>query len=1199
MNTEIRKETMDGNTAAALASYAFTEVAAIYPITPSSPMAEAVDKWASEGKKNIFGSPVNLMEMQSEGGAAGTLHGSLQAGALSATYTSSQGLLLMIPNLYKIAGELLPGVLHVSARSLASNALSIFGDHQDVMSIRQTGVALLSSGNVQECMDLGCLAHLCALEGRLPFVHFFDGFRTSHEIQKIEVVEPAVLKELLNREALEEFRNRALNPDHPVLRGTTQNPDIFFQEREAINPFYQRLPEIVQNYMDRLGEKTGRHYKLFDYYGHEEADYVLIAMGSSCEVIKETIDYLNRQGEKAGLVQVRLYRPFSGEHLLEAIPKTVKRIAVLDRTKEPGADGEPLYKDICTAFAGSGRTAFIIGGRYGLASKDFTPGDVISIIKNLKSEEPLNGFTVGITDDVTGLSLPAERNIPDTEPRNTISCKFWGLGSDGTVGANKSAIKIIGNHTDQYVQAYFSYDSKKSGGLTVSHLRFGSSPIRSSYLVSHGDYIACHNQSYVEQYDLLEGIRNKGIFLLNCVWSHEELTGHLPDGMIRTIQEKEIRFFTINAFALARELGLGNRINMIMQSAFFALAGIIPMEEAVRYLKEEVVKNYGHQGQEVIEKNFAAIDAAPGCLKEVDVKTLRAEGKRPDPAMVRIETGSGELNHFVNHIMLPMNRQKGDCIPVSAFRGNEDGTFPLGTTQYEKRGIALYVPEWKPEQCIQCNQCALVCPHSALRPVLLSEEEKEKAPGDIGRKAKPAAGCKDKFFYMGISRPDCTGCGNCISVCPAKDKALEMAPFEKGTGNDVWEYLQKKTEKPKGERAFINGKESQFLPSYFEFSGACAGCGETPYARLVTQLFGDRMMISNSAGCTTVWGGSAPAVPYRKDEKGHGPAWGFSLFEDNAEYGLGMYLGYSAVRNEVRQQLLQLKERLEGNDRNEKEKRLYDAICLWDHKFAETSGTRERAENLITCLEENIHMEGIKEICSREDFLIKRSNWIFGGDGWAYDIGYGGLDHVLSTGADINIMVFDTEVYSNTGGQASKATPRAAIAKFSAAGKQRKKKELGMMAIQYGDVYVAQIAMGASPAHAVRIIQEAESYPGPSLIIGYAPCINHGIKGGMGQTQLQQKRAVDAGYWNLYHFDPRRKTQGENPFVLDSGRPEGDFEEFLMSEVRFASLKKKDPELAEQMYNQAGREARERYERYAELARKAEKNIGETAGKEG
>lgn len=1179
MEYKKRKETMDGNTAAAMASYHFTEVAAIYPITPSSPMAEAVDKWAADGKENIFGKPVKMMEMQSEGGAAGALHGSLQSGALSTTYTSSQGLLLMIPNLYKIAGELLPGVLHVSARSLASNALSIFGDHQDVMSIRQTGVALLASGSVQESMDLGCVSHLAAIRSRIPFVHFFDGFRTSHEIQKIEVIDTDEIKQLVDWDSIESFRGRALNPEHPVLRGTTQNPDIFFQEREATNKFYQSLPDTVQEYMDKMKELTGREYHLFDYYGAKNPSVVMVSMGSSCEVIKETLDYLNQKEDKYGLVQVRLFRPFSREAFLKAFPESTEKIVVLDRTKEPGANGEPLYQEVRAAFYSEEKHPVIIGGRYGLASKDFTPKEVAAVLENVEKEEPLNGFTVGINDDVTGLSLPVKESFPDTAPKGTVNCKFWGLGSDGTVSANKSAIKIIGNHTEKYVQAYFAYDSKKSGGITISHLRFGDEPIRSSYLVNHGDYIACHNQAYVRQYDLLDGIKENGIFLLNCVWDDQELDEHLPEKLKKIILEKNIQFYTVDAVHIGEKIGLGKRINMIMQTAFFALTKIIPVEDAAEYLKAEVKKNYGHQGQKVIDMNFAAIEESLKHIHKVDTELLHTGGQEEKQA--EISTGDEATDYFVNKIMVPMNRQKGDDLPVSAFNGIEDGTFPIGTTQYEKRGIALEVPQWNPDVCIQCNQCSLVCPHAVFRPRLLTKEELETVPENMKVKARPAKGQTDKYFYMGFSAMDCTGCGNCLNVCPAKGKALEMVSLEKKAEEEAesWKWIEEHQETVNLRKENYNVKETQFLPSYFEFSGACAGCGETPYARLITQLFGDRMMISNSAGCATVWGGSAPAIPYKKDCKGHGPAWGFSLFEDNAEYGLGMYLGYHAVREEVRQKLEALKISAEN-----KKPELYDAVCEYLDEFNNGHGTRSRADKLTELLEENKDLPEAEEVYSRKDYLVKRSNWIFGGDGWAYDIGYGGLDHVLSTGADINIMVFDTEVYSNTGGQSSKSTPKAAIAKFAAAGKQRKKKELGMMAMQYGDVYVAQIALGANPAQALKAIQEAESYPGPSLIIGYAPCINHGIKGGMGRSQEQQKRAVEAGYWNLYRHDPRRKDNGLNPFVLDSKEPKADFREFLMSEVRFSSLMKKNPTLAEELFRQAEEDIKERYERYKKMS---------------
>lgn len=1172
-----RTETMDGNTAAATASYYFTETAAIYPITPSSPMAEVVDKWAAEGRKNLFGQPVKLIEMQSEGGAAGALHGSLQAGALSTTYTSSQGLLLMIPNLYKIAGELLPGVLHVSARSLASNALSIFGDHQDVMSIRQTGMALLASGSVQECMDLGCIAHLAAIGSRIPFVHFFDGFRTSHEIQKIQVIEGETLADMMDWDSVQAFRDRALNPDHPVLRGTTQNPDIFFQEREAVNTFYQSAPEIVQEYMDKIKEATGRSYHLFDYYGAENPSLVLIAMGSSCQVIKETIDYLNGQGHHYGLLQVRLFRPFSKEAFLRAFPKSAERVVVLDRTKEPGAYGEPLYQEICAVFSREKNPPKIIGGRYGLASKDFTPQDVAAVIQNGEKETPLDGFTVGILDDVTHLSLEPDTSLPDTSAAGTVSCKFWGLGSDGTVSANKSAVKIIGEHTEKYVQAYFSYDSKKSGGVTISHLRFGDQKIRSSYLIQHGDYIACHNQSYVHTYDLLEGIKEGGIFLLNCRWTDQELNRCLPLSIKKKILEKNLQFYTINGDHIARELGLGKRINMIMQTVFFHLTGILPAEEAKAFLKEEVRKNYGHQGQAVIDMNHRAIEEAPSYIHQVNTQIFDLESREEEKR--EQSTGEPSLDKFLHQVILPVNRQQGDKIPVSAFMGREDGTFPTDTTQYEKRGIALEVPAWDPEKCLQCNRCSFVCPHSAFRPALLKKEELEKAPARVREEAKAAKGHQNRYFYMGFSPLDCTGCGNCVNICPAKEKALTMVPLEQSCEREeaVWEWIKNRENEDISDRK-LTVKESQFRTSYFEFSGACAGCGETPYAKLVTQLFGDRMMISNSAGCTTVWGGSAPVVPYKKDKKGHGPAWGFSLFEDNGEYGLGMYLGYQTIRQQVREEARILIEELkkEGAEGS----LLYKTLCSWEAGFDQGTGARERADKLIECLEKEQGRGRAKALYKRKDFLIKRSNWIFGGDGWAYDIGYGGLDHVLSTGADINVLVFDTEVYSNTGGQASKATPLGAVAKFSAAGKRRKKKELGMMAIQYGDVYVAQIAMGADPAQTLKAVQEAESYPGPSLIIGYAPCINHGIKRGMSHTQEQQKLAVEAGYWNLYRYDPRRKEEGKNPFVLDSKAPTASFREFLMSEVRFTSLLKKEPDKAEELLLQAEEDAKERYERY-------------------
>ncbi|MDD3415625.1 MAG: pyruvate:ferredoxin (flavodoxin) oxidoreductase [Lachnospiraceae bacterium] len=1176
----LKKMTIDGNTAAAMASQFFTEVAAIYPITPSSPMAEEIDKWSAAGKKNIFGSTVIVMEMQSEGGAAGTLHGVLQGGALGTTYTSSQGLLLMIPNLYKIAGELLPGVLHVSARSLASNALSIFGDHQDVMSIRQTGMALLASGSVQECMDLGCIAHLAAIHSRVPFVHFFDGFRTSHEIQKIEVLEEEHIRSMVDWESVAAFRERALNPDHPVLRGTTDNPDIFFQLRESVNKFYVNLPETVQMYMDKVNAITGRDYKLFNYYGDPQATDVIVSMGSSCEVIRETIECLNAGGVKLGLVQVRLYRPFDAKALCYAIPDSTKRLTVLDRTKEPGAQGEPLYLDVCNALRCQKRDDIeVVGGRYGIASKDFRPADVLAVCNNMK-EGMRNGFTVGIKDDVTHLSLEMPKKVPDTSPKGTVSCKFWGLGSDGTVSANKSAVKIIGNHTDLYAQGYFSYDSKKSGGLTVSHLRFGEEIIRSSYLCSNVDYVACHNQTYVRQYQVLDGIKEKGIFLLNCVWSDEELAEKLTQEMKELILNKKIEFYTINAFDVAEKIGLGRRINMIMQTAFFALAKLIPEEDYVHYLKAEVQKNYGNRGEKVVNMNNAAIDQAKEALHKVDLNKIIAKESVAD---IVDEALQKEKSDFVLNVMEPINRQLGDNLPVSAFNGAEDGTFPTYTTRFEKRGISLSVPKWSAEQCLQCNLCSVSCPHSVLRPLLLTKEQRENAPKQIKEGVVEAKGYQDRSFYMGLSPLDCTGCGNCIDVCPAKEKALQMIPLEESTEAENWDYVSKIVPEnlPKNIGATIKG--SQFLKPYFEFSGACAGCGETPYAKLVTQLFGNRMMISNSAGCTTVWGGSAPSVPFTRDEKGHGPSWGFSLFEDNAEYGLGMFLGYSVVRHELKEKLDIIRQNIEGSNDIEL-LQLAKAIDEWNAEFDNGENTREQSEKLCKLLKENEVLNGVKEVLERGDYLIKRSNWIFGGDGWAYDIGYGGLDHVMSTGNDINVMVFDTEVYSNTGGQASKSTPRAAIAKFAAAGKKNRKKDLGRMIMSYGNVYVAQIALGANPAQALKAIREAEAYNGPSLIIGYAPCVNHGIKAGMGKTQSHERKAVESGYWNLYRYNPMLTEEGKNPFQLDCGEPKLPFRDFLMSEVRYMSLMQKDSVLAEELFAAAEQDAHARYEQYRKMS---------------
>ncbi|MCM0759047.1 pyruvate:ferredoxin (flavodoxin) oxidoreductase [Sporomusa sphaeroides DSM 2875] len=1171
-----KTKTMDGNTAAAYVSYAFTDVAAIYPITPSSDMAEHVDEWSALGKKNLFGKPVRVIEMQSEGGAAGTLHGALQAGALATTYTASQGLLLMIPNMYKIAGELLPAVFHVSARALAANALSIFGDHQDVMATRQTGFVLLASGSVQAAMDLAAVAHLAAIKSRIPFLHFFDGFRTSHELQKIEVLEYDELANLLDDSAVKAFRDHALSPNHPVLRGTTQNPDVYFQTREAVNKFYESVPGVVEEYMNKINGLTGRNYRLFNYYGHPEAEQVIVAMGSACDVIREAISYLNTANEKVGLLEVHLYRPFAVERFLEAIPKTVKKIAVLDRTKEPGAAGDPLYLDVRNAFFGQAEAPVIVGGRYGLGSKDFTPAHVMAVYKNLTEVKPRNGFTVGIVDDVTFTSLPDFVTEVDTTPQGTTSCKFWGLGADGTVSANKSAIKIIGDHTDMYAQAYFAYDSKKSGGLTVSHLRFGSEPIQSSYLINNADFIACHNQTYVHKYDVLAGLKRGGKFLLNCQWTAAELEEHLPSGVKRYIAGNDIEFYTINAVDIAQKMGLGGRINMIMQAAFFKVANIIPVEDAVRYLQDAVVESYGRQGQKVLDMNFAAIEQGIQAIVKVEVPALWRQ------AAEEIVSEKPKQPEFIEKIMLPMNRQEGDKLPVSAFNGREDGSYPLGVTAYEKRGIAIEVPEWNADTCIQCNQCSFVCPHAVIRPLLIEESELHNAPA--GFTVRPAKGYPEQQFHLAVSALDCTGCGSCIEACPVKGKAIEMKPLasqleERG---EWWDFSRTIAHKqlPGNQKYTVKG--SQFCQPLQEFSGACAGCGETPYAKLITQLFGDRMMISNAAGCSTVWGGSAPAVSYTMNDKGHGPAWGFSLFEDNAEYGYGMHMGVTQIRATLAEKM---KEALTGSISS----RLREAITQWLEHMNEANGTRERAENLTQVLAaergDDTLLNGIYE---QRDYLIKRSQWIFGGDGWAYDIGYGGLDHVLASGEDVNVLVFDTEIYSNTGGQSSKATPTAAVAKFASSGKHTRKKDLGVMAMSYGYVYVAQIAMGADKNQTIKAIAEAESYPGPSLVIAYAPCVSHGIKGGMRQSQTQAKRAVEAGYWALYRHDPRLKEAGSNPFVLDSKEPASDFQEFIKSEVRYSSLARQFPEIADAFFAKAEKDAMDRLATYQRLARSKE-----------
>ncbi len=1170
-----KEQTMDGNTAAAYASYAFTDAAIIYPITPSSPMAESIDEWAAKGMKNIFGQTVELREMQSEGGAAGTLHGCLQGGALASTYTASQGLLLMIPNMYKVAGELLPSVFHVSARSLASNALSIFGDHQDVMATRQTGFSLLASSTVQQCMDLGAVAHLAAIKSRVPALHFFDGFRTSHEVQKVKLLEYGELAGLVDMDAVTAFRRRALNPDKPVLRGTTQNPDVFFQTREAVNRFYEPLPAVYQGYMDEINRLTGSDYRLFNYFGSDTAEQVIIAMGSGCDVIRETIEYENARGGNLGLLEVHLFRPFSAGHMIEALPDGVKRITVLDRTKEPGALGEPLYQDVKTAYYNKTSAPLIVGGRYGLASKEFTPSHVKAVLDNMACDTPKDQFTVGIEDDVTFKSLPTYTAPFNPTPSDTIACKFWGLGSDGTVGANKSAIKIIGDHTNKQVQAYFAYDSKKSGGVTISHLRFGDSPIKSAYQITNADFIACHNQAYVRRYDILDGIKEGGTFLLNCVWDKKGLETELPASLKRIIAAKEVSFFTINAVDLAKKIGLGNRINMIMQSAFFALTRVMDVDKAADCLKKEVEKNYGRKGKKVVEMNWKAIDYGLTSYMEVKVPENWAAAK-DEPLQ------EAELPDFVKTIMIPMNRQKGDDLPVSAFSGREDGTYPTGTTKYEKRAIAIDVAHWDGTKCIQCNQCAFVCPHAVLRPLILTKDQAQKVP--CGMPVVPARGKGYEGFYtMGFSALDCTGCGNCIDVCPAREKALTMEPLadRRADYERFWEFAVNHVPPVLSDRQKATVKGSQFLTPLIEFSGACAGCAETPYAKLITQLFGDRMVISNSAGCTTVWGGSAPAVPYTTNAAGHGPAWGFSLFEDNAEYGYGMHVGTKTVRKTLADKVQEvLKNSVADPD-------VALALEQWLAGWQESEGTRKRAEQLKTALKKAGKDKKLAKIAALSQYFVKPSNWVFGGDGWAYDIGYGGVDHVLASGEDINLMVFDTEVYSNTGGQSSKSTPTGAIAKFATAGKRVQKKDLGMMAISYGTVYVAQVSMGADRNQTLKAVMEAEAYPGPSLIIGYAPCINHGIKGGMGRSQAQAGRAVDAGYWHLYRYNPALREQGLNPFTLDSKPPKADFNEFLMSEVRFAALAKQSPRLSAELFARAKEEADLRLQRYTRLAGKA------------
>ena len=1180
--------TIDGNTAASHVAYAFSDVAAIYPITPSSPMAEVADDWAANGRKNLFGQEVRIAEMQSEGGAAGAVHGSLKAGALTTTFTASQGLLLMIPNMYKISGELLPGVFHVSARALAAHALSIFGDHSDVMSCRQTGFAMLASASVQEVMDLALVSHLSAIKGSVPFLHFFDGFRTSHEVQKIELIDYEDMDKLLDRDAVAAFRARALNPEHPHQGGTAQNPDIYFQGREAANKYYNAIPGIVQHYMDEVGKITGRHYHLFDYVGAADAENVIVVMGSGADVCEETINYLNAQGQKLGLLKVRLYRPFAAEKFVEALPKSCKRIAVLDRTKEPGSLGEPLYQDVINALVEAGRSDIkVVGGRYGLGSKEFTPSMVNAVYENLAGELK-NHFTVGIEDDVTHLSLKVTKQV-NAAPEGTIACKFFGLGSDGTVGANKNSIKIIGDHTKLYAQGYFAYDSKKSGGFTVSHLRFGKTPIQSPYLIDAADFAACHNPSYVTRYAVAEGIKEGGTFLLNSPWTLEEMEKELPAHMKNAIAKNHLKFYNINAIKLAREVGMGGRINTIMQSAFFKLANVIPAEEALEYMKAAAKKSYGKKGDEVVQKNYAAIEAGMNAIEEIKYPESWAtttEGATP----IHV-TDDPYFTDFIH----PILAQEGDKLPVSAL--SADGTVPTGTTKYEKRGIAVDVPAWIPENCIQCNQCSLVCPHATIRPYLVSAEEKAAAPESFV--TKKATGFEGYEFRMQISPLDCTGCGNCVDVCPAKEKALKMIPMTESakTEEKNWEYaltLSKKDVKLNTKTV----KGSQFLQPLFEFSGACAGCGETPYVKLLTQLYGDRMVIANATGCSSIYGGSAPTCPYTVNEKGQGPAWANSLFEDNAEFGFGMNL----ATKQRREKLADTVKALIAVDWCDAD--IKAAGAEWLEKMNDAEGSRLAGEKLLKACEEGIDVDltgteyeaawlanGKKcpcdactlarEVIVNKDLLTKQSVWIFGGDGWAYDIGYGGLDHVLAQDEDVNVLVVDTEVYSNTGGQASKATPTGPVAKFAAAGKRTKKKDLGLMAMSYGYVYVAKVCMGANPVQLMKAVTEAEAYKGPSLIIAYAPCINHGIN--MGHSQLEAKKAVEAGYWPLYRYNPDLAAEGKNPFSLDSKDPKASFQDFIMGEVRYASLKKQFPEVADKLFARAEKEAEDKIDYYKKL----------------
>ena len=1169
------KKTMDGNEAAAYASYAFTEVAAIYPITPSSPMAELTDKWAANGKKNIFGQPVKLVEMQSECGAVSAMHGALDTGAIATSYTASQGLMLMIPTMYRIAGQLKPGVIHVASRNVATHAITINAEQSDVMACRQTGFAFLASGSVQEAMDLSAVAHLSAIKGHVPFLHFFDGFRTSHEIQKVDCLDYDELAKLVDYDELRKFRENALNPDHPVLRTTGQYSDTYFQSREACNSYYNALPDVVNEYMQKINALTGRNYKPFNYYGAEDADRVLVVMGSAAGCIQETIDYLTARGEKVGLLEVHLYRPFSAKYFLSELPESVKKITVLDRTKEPGAVGEPLYEDVCSVILESDRDIKVYACRYGLGSKDFLPSHVAAIYKNMEQDAPKNHFTIGIEDDVTHLSLPVTETI-NAAPEGTVSCKFWGLGSDGTVGANKNTIKIIGDHTDLNVQAYFEYDGKKSGGVTRSHLRFGEKPIKSTYLVNHADFVACHNKSYLDKYDILADVKEGGNVLIACDWKGEELDKNLTPAFKKAAAQKKIHLYVIDSVAIAQELGLGSRTNTILQAAFFKITGIIPVDKAVEYMKGAILKSYGRKGEKVVNMNYAAVDKGIELVEEVEVPKAWVDIEVPECKV------DENLPEWIRKIQIPVNSMKGDNIPVSSFTDLPDGTMPNGTSKYEKRGIAVNVPVWNSQKCIQCNQCSYVCPHATIRPFLVTAEEKANAPEGFETVKAKGKGMDTYEYRIQTSVLDCTGCGSCANVCPAPEKAITMLPLDQHRDEEKnWEYAISLSDK-KNPMGVKTVKGSQFNQPLLEFPGACPGCGETPYAKLVTQLFGDHMYIATATGCSQVWATSFPSFPYTQNREGHGPAVGGSLFENNAEYGMGMYLSMNQQRDRMKMNAQILVDKAESEE-------VRNAAKEWIDGFDQYESSKAAGEKLVKALEnmtgENEEtVEAAKVLLESKDQLTKKSVWIFGGDGWAYDIGYGGLDHVIASGANVNIMIFDTEIYSNTGGQASKSTPTGAVAQFAAAGKQTKKKDLGRMAMTYGNVYVAQVAMGANQAQFLKALLEAEAYDGPSIIIAYAPCISHGMRCGMANVQSEIKRAVEVGYWQLYRHNPMLKAEGKNPFILDSKEPTGDFREFLRGEVRFSSLERTFPEAADALFERTEAEARERYENYKALA---------------